>query len=515
VGGQTHRCLDVEGDPAAAGSVLVERACSGAATQAWQLAAEQELGSWSEIVPLPLVPVGAAALSNGKVLFWSAYDAYTFGGDRGRTQTAIFDPATGSTIAVEVSSTQHDMFCPGTAMLGDGRVLVNGGSSSSRTSIYDPAAGATGSWTTSGTMNVPRGYNSDTLLGNGKVFTIGGSWSGGRGGKLAEVWSRSSGSWSRKQGIPATPMTAPDPAGVYRGDNHAWLFSTGKSRVFHAGPSVEMNWFDMAGSGSFVSAGPRSTDSYSMCGSAVMYDVNRILKLGGAPAYDGASALVAAYVIDISAGVAVTQTGSLAFARTYQNSVVLPDGRVFVAGGQAFGAPFSDAQSVLAGEMWSEAANGFSTVASASVPRNYHSVALLLPDARVLVGGGGLCGASCAQNHPDLEMYSPGYLFDPSGLPAARPAITSAPGTARYNVNISVTTSAEVASFVFIRMGSVTHTVNNDQRRIPAISTVQTGTTYRVTTPANSGIAPPGYYMLFGLTSSGVPTVAKIIRIRQ
>ncbi len=308
-------------------------------------------------------------------------------------------------------------------------------------------------------------------------------------------------------------MTAPDPAGVYRGDNHAWLFSTGNGVVFHAGPSVRMNWFDTAGAGSFVSAGNRSTDSYSMSGSAVMYDVNRILKLGGSPAYSGVNALTKAYVIDISTGVAVTQTGSLAFARAFQNSVVLPDGRVFVAGGQSFAAPFSDAQSVLAGEIWSESTNAFTTVASASVPRNYHSIALLLPDARVLVGGGGLCGVDCENNHPDLEFYSPGYLFEPSGLPAARPAILSAPDTAGYNTTISVTTSDPVSKFVFIRMGSVTHTVNNDQRRIPVAMTVEVDNTYTVTTPANSGVAPPGYYMLFALTASDVPSVAKIIRI--
>jgi galactose oxidase len=501
----TNRCLD-----AGTAGRLVQRTCGGAPGQEWRISTAFDTGSWSSVVTLPLVPVGAAALSNGKVLFWAAYDAFAFGGDRGKTQTAIFDPATSSTVSVEVSNTQHDMFCPGTAMLADGRVLVNGGSSAARTSIYDPASGA---WTVGGNMNVPRGYNADTILDNGKVFTIGGSWSGGHGGKLAEVWSPPGGGWTSLGGIPATPMTAPDPAGVYRGDNHAWLFSTGNGVVFHAGPSVEMNWFDTAGSGSFVSAGTRSDDSYSMSGSAVMYDVNRILKLGGSPGYDNVNALTKAYVIDITTGVTVTQTGSLAFARAYQNSVVLPDGQVFVAGGQSFAVPFSDQQSVFAGEIWSESTNAFTTVAAASVPRNYHSIALLLPDARVLVGGGGLCGAGCAQNHPDLEFYSPGYLFEPSGQPAARPAITAAPGTAAYNTPISVTTSAPVNRFVFIRMGSVTHTVNNDQRRVPAAMTGPVGGTYTVTTPANSGVAPPGYYMLFALTSAGVPSVARIIRL--
>ena len=137
-------------------------------------------------------------------------------------------------------------------------------------------------------------------------------------------------------------------------------------------------------------------------------------------------------------------------------------------------------------------------------PRNYHSVALLLQDGRVLSGGGGLCADPCdtrpldATNHPDFEYYSPGYLFAPSGAPAVRPVIVSAPGTAGYNTQIQVTTSdTNVTSFVLIRMGAATHGVDNDQRRIPLSISGQSGTNYTVTTPANSGIGTPGYYMLF------------------
>ena len=36
-----------------------------------------------------------------------------------------------------------------------------------------------------------------------------------------------------------------------------------------------------------------------------------------------------------------------------------------------------------------------------------------------------------------------------------------------------------------------------------------------VTMPANGNLAPPGYYMLFILNASGVPSVAKIVNISQ
>jgi len=503
-------CLDL-GSPGL-GAFLVQNSCSGAATQTWQVTSAWDVGIWSDPVSLPLVPVGAAALNNNKIMFWASWDAFTFTqNSNGWTQTALFDIATNTATEVQVSNTGHDMFCPGTAMLADGRVLVNGGDTAAATSIYDPVAN---SWSTGSLMNIPRAYNGDAVLDSGKVFTIGGSWNGGLGGKEGELWNPSGGGWATLPGAPADPMTAPDPAGVFRGDSHPWLFNTGGGVVFQAGPSVQMNWFNTNGSGSFTSAGNRGTDTYSMNGSAVMYGIKKILKLGGAPAYQDANAVTSAYTININSGVVVTQTGSLTYARAFQNSVVLPDGRVFVAGGQSYPVPFSDAQSILAGEMWSPATGSFSTMAAASTPRNYHSVALLLQDGRVLSGGGGLCGDPCDNNHPNFEYYSPGYLFDPSGAPAVRPVIVSAPGTAGYNTHIQVTTSdTSVTSFVLIRMGAATHGVDNDQRRIPLSISGQSGTSYTVTTPANSGIGTPGYYMLFALNGAGVPSVAAIIRI--
>ena len=506
----SNRCLDIISDPQTQGSTLVQRACNGTATQVWRVSSEPELGAWSSLVTLPLVPVGAAALSNNKVLFWSSYDNFANGMNAGFTKTALYDPPSGTVTAVQVSNTQHDMFCPGTSLLADGRLLVNGGANAQRTSIYNAT---TQTWTSGGNMNVQRGYNANTVLDNGKVFTIGGSWSGGLGGKNGEIWTAPNGGWANLPGTPATAVTAPNPQGVYRGDNHAWLFATGNGMVFHAGPSVQMNWFNTAGSGSTTSAGNRGADGYSMNGNAVMYDIKRIVKLGGAPAYQNANAVAAAYTINLNSGVAVTPTGSMAYARAYHNSVVLPDGRVFAAGGQAYPIPFSDNKSILATEIWSPTSGTFTTTATDSVPRAYHSVSLLLPDARVLVGGGGLCGG-CDNNHADFAFYSPAYLFEQNGLPASRPSITSAPTTATYNTTVGITTSATVTSFAFVRLGSVTHSVNNDQRRIPAAITTSAGNMYTIQTPADSGVATPGFYMLFAMNGAGVPSTAAVVRIQ-
>lgn len=142
------------------------------------------------------------------------------------------------------------------------------------------------------------------------------------------------------------------------------------------------------------------------------------------------------YTVNIAGDqVQAARSGDMEHARALGNSVVLPDGKVVVFGGQAYPVPFSDATSVLTPELWDPATGTFAPLASMAVPRNYHSVASLLPDGRIFSGGGGLCG-DCATNHADGAVFTPPYLLNADGSPKPRPLITggvpsrTAPGTA-------------------------------------------------------------------------------------
>jgi galactose oxidase len=465
------------------------------------------LGRWSAPVGFPLVPVAAALLPTGRLLTWSSFDPYTFGGS-GTTQTATYDPVAGTVTQRTVTETGHDMFCPGTAMLTDGRVLVNGGDDAAKTSIYDPA---TNTWTAGPAMTTPRGYNADTTLPDGRVLTLGGSWSGGQGGKNGEVWSGAA--WSPLPGVPVAPMLTADPQGVYRQDNHGWLFVTAGGRVLQAGPSHQLNWYTTTGSGGTAPAGNRADDGDAMNGNAVMYDIGKILTVGGATAYQDVDATANAFVVDVTSGSAVVRrVASMSNRRAFANSVVLPDGTVLVVGGQSHPVPFSDDTAVLAPELWDPATERFTTLAPMAVPRTYHSIAILLPDGRVLSGGGGLCGG-CATNHADAQVFTPPYLLNADGTLAARPAITTAPATVTAGASFTVTTDRATPRFSLIRLASTTHSVNNDQRRIPLAPTATSGTTYTLQTPVDPGVTLPGYYLLFALTAAGVPSVAAILRV--
>lgn len=474
-------------------------------------------GSWSAPVGFPLVPVAAAQLPNGKILTWSAYAPDTFtGGAGGRTVTATYDPATGVVTQRTITETGHDMFCPGISVLADGRIVVTGGNDSAKTSIYDPATDA---WTTGPAMTTARGYQSSTTLSDGRVFTIGGSWSGPVGGaggtphKAGEVYSTATG-WTALPGALAEPMLTADadPNGDFRKDNHAWLFGWTGGTVLQAGPSKAMNWYSTSGTGGVTPAGNRADDADAMNGNAVMYDAGKILTVGGATSYENVDATANAYALSISGStVTARRVGSMANTRAFHNSVVLPDGKVVVFGGQNFPVPFSDNTSVLSAEMWDPATESFSAMASAAVPRTYHSVATLMPDGRVFTGGGGLCG-DCGTNHFDGEIFTPPNLLNSDGTPASRPVITTAPTTAANGATITVATNRAVTSFAIIRMGTATHSVNTDQRRIALTPTTVTGG-YQLTIPADNGVALPGYWMLFAMDAAGVPSISKTLRI--
>jgi hypothetical protein len=279
-----------------------------------------------------------------------------------------------------------------------------------------------------------------------------------------------------------------------------------------------MHWIDTNGDGSLRPVGARGGDRFAVNGTANMYDIGKIFKAGGAPAYTGTPALDTAYTIDIGAGVngpvTVTDTAPLLFPRAYMNSVVLPDGDVVTTGGQVVAAQFTDNLSVMMPEIWSPRTGKVRRLAPMAVPRNYHSIAMLMLDGRVLVGGGGLCGGCGGADHLDFEILSPPYLFNAQGGLADRPTITQAPASAAVGGTLPVSTDRSVANFSLVRLSSVTHSTNNDQRRVPLTIASTSGTSYQLTLPGDAGILQPGTWMLFGMDAAGVPSIAKVVRIR-
>ena len=279
-----------------------------------------------------------------------------------------------------------------------------------------------------------------------------------------------------------------------------------------------MNWYGTTGSGSQAAAGNRASDA--MCANAAMYDAvnGKILAVGGSPAYSQVNSTSDAYIITIGTPPAVATTttiGNMAYQRSFANSVILPDGTVLIVGGQIYANPFHDETSQFIPELFNPATNTFTQLAPAAIPRNYHSTAVLLPDATIISAGGGLCG-NCDTNHYDGQIFRPPYLYNAAGALATRPVITSVSvASIKYGGRFTVATNSPIGKkgFSLIRMGSTTHTVNTDQRRIALTISTSQGNTYTLAVPSDPGVAIPGYWFLFAVNSAGVPSVAQKIQI--
>lgn len=80
--------------------------------------------------------------------------------------TATLDPETLVSSSAAISNTNHDMFCPGISMLGNGNIVVTGGNVAEKTSIYNVLTNA---WEPGPNMNIARGYQSSVTLSTGEV----------------------------------------------------------------------------------------------------------------------------------------------------------------------------------------------------------------------------------------------------------------------------------------------------------------------------------------------------------
>lgn len=480
-----------------------------------------DFGSWGPTIDLPLVPVAIALLwGSFDVLIWSSFKDRAFlQAAGGQTVTAVYSPIKKTITQRIITHTDHDMFCPGTSMDLNGNIIVTGGKSSARTSIYDPRSN---SWTSSTDMNIGRGYQSQCTLSDGRVFVIGGSWSGDANKeKNGEIYDPNTRTWRNLPRCPVLPLLTKERNGgrFYRSDNHAWLFSWKQGSVFQAGPSQRMNWYGTIGDGDHIISKTRTDDTDAMCGNAVMYDApaGKILTVGGSQNYDvGPPATANAHIITLGAAfqdVEVTRINRMWFQRTFHNSVVLPDGQVFITGGQINPHPFNDESAILVSELWSPVDLQFRRMAAHPIPRTYHSVAILLHDATVWTGGGGLCGACQESNHFDAQVFHPPYLFNRDGSRATRPTIIESPAKAFVGQSIVFRTDGPAIKFSLIRFGATTHTVNNDQRRIPLNPRRIDNNIYGVDLPNDPGVLIKGPYLLFALNDKGTPSVGVPILI--
>jgi hypothetical protein len=425
----------------------------------------------------------AHLLPNGNVLFWPSFD-------NGNNPT-LWDPVANTFSAAPKAA--YNIFCSGHSFLPDGTLLVTGGHNGASgfgfpyASIYNASSN---SWAQIPNMQDARWYPTNTTLPNGDVLVVSGEITDGTYNTLPQIWHPATNAWlnltSAQLAQPLYPMMFVAPSG----------------QVFDAGPDQLSRYLDTSGTGAWTTVGYLNYTGSRDYGSAVIYD-GKVLIAGGDGATTG-PATNTAEVIDLNASSpSWSFTSSLAFARRQLNLTLLPDGKVLATGGSGGFGFDNAAYPVYQSEMWDPATGKWTTMASISVYRGYHSTALLLPDGRVMSAGGEQTGASA-------EIYSPPYLFN-----GARPTVSSvSSSTVKIGQALTVSTpdAAKISQVTLIGLGSVTHAFNQNQR-LSHLQFTQISGGLQVTAPANGNIAPPGYYMLFLVNSGGVPSVASIIQL--
>jgi hypothetical protein len=449
-----------------------------------------QVGQWSGVQTWPYNPKHAQMLPTGKVMFWDSYENADF--------PQLWDPST--SIITAAARAGYNIFCTGFSFLPDGRLFVAGGHISDNvglpyTFIYDPFGN---SWSRQADMNAGRWYPSSTALSNGDMLVVSGMTDTTVGmNLLPQVWQTATGTW---RNLTNAQLQLP---------YYPYMFLAPNGKVFDAGPTQTTRYLDTSGSGLWTLVGNNNFGARNW-GSAAMYDDGKVLIMGGITGdFYGASSAQAptatAEGIDLNAGSPSWQyVASMTYPRKHHNATLLPDGTVLVTGGSS-GSEDTNQPSTnpaYAAEVWDPATNRWTVLASNTVYRGYHAIALLLPDGRVLSAGGDNGGASA-------EIYSPPYLFK-----GARPTITSAPTSVGYGQTVFVQTpdATNTTKVTWIRLASVTHT-NNMGQRINRLSFSQATGGLNVTVPSNANQAPPGYYMLFILNGNGVPSIAKFVRL--
>ncbi|WP_330298269.1 galactose oxidase-like domain-containing protein [Streptomyces sp. NBC_00503] len=504
------------------GATPPQAGCTGTAEQCAK-------GSW-EVIPAknPVRSMHAVVLKNGKVLLiaGSGNDIAQF--NAGTFTSAVYDPANGS---FKTIPTPVDMFCSGHVQLSDGRVLVMSGNKGYPSAdgkigyqglkdsyVFDPA---TEKYTKTNDLNGGHWYPSATILGNGDVITFGGLKEDSTGNVTAEKFSAAQNKW--------LPMNEVNQTWSYWGLYPSMVLMQ-DGRLFYTGSHTFGN--GTQGSGSSIYdynantvtdvPGLRNKDQRDESASVLLPPAQdqRVLTIGGGnnetnPAANRLTDLIdlkaanPVYtagpdipqgLVDVGAGKR-PQTG--AEGKMYPSAVLLPDGKVLETGG----ALHDRADPVYEASFFDPVTNTYQAGLPADpIPRTYHSGGFLLPDGRVMTVGDNPGNGTYNNN---VSIYTPPYLFK-----GARPQLTSVIDTDWvYGDTQRITVDRPIAKAELIRPAAVTHSSDPNQRFVDLPMSVVNGTTIDLNVTTNPNLAPPGWYMLFGVDANGIPSVATWVHL--
>jgi hypothetical protein len=452
-----------------------------------------------------ILAVHAALLHTGDVLIFAG-SGYRKGVQNYRTRVWRYPTRT-----FTAPRTPIDLFCCGHAFLPGGRLLVAGG-----TRQYDPFRGIRDAlvlhferrrWERVRKMARERWYPSLITLADGRVLSVSGRGADGSLQRVAEVFTPGTG-WKRTPEhflMPFYPQLTLLPDGRL-------FYSGGYMGARHGAEPAIWNW--QTGASTAVPGLP-DLDMRSQAASVLLppADAQRVMIVGGGGAgshhHDMRKPQVATKSVAIcdlaAAAPRYKAAASLRHARMHLNLVLLPDRTVLATGGAAV--QEKKVAAALEAELLDPRTGTWRRGAKARVARLYHSVALLMPDGKVITAGS---NPKRGVEEYRIEVYSPPYLFK-----GPRPEITLARDHAKYGASLRATSPdpAALREVNLIRPTATTHASNMEQRLLDLPFTVTRPTRIDLTLPTERTLAPPGWYMVFAVDTAGVPSRARWLHL--
>jgi hypothetical protein len=490
----------------------------------------QSSGSWDAPInqPSDTSAVHAALISGGRVFWLSGSGNHQPWAD-GPFYHGIWNPdgSFGST-----GTLGDDLFCCGMNMLANGNVLLAGG-----TLAYDSqtlngkfhggkfayevdwSSGSVGNKTE---MAHGRWYPTQITLPDGKVFVCQGWDEYGVNNRLVEYYDPANRSWQIRLDNSTRTYCVGQGQEVYYPEAGKTCYGPGTAPYVTLYPRMHLmpngliacvgmgvddrvydpntyNWVWTAKTivrhyGTSVLCPIQNTDT----------EKGKILVCGGSTpgAKDPATTTVQIAEPSGTNGLTRRNVQSMNYARKHISPVILPTGQIVIFGGNQQGAT----SPVLNPEMFDPVSETWTVWPAATVPRMYHSVALLLHDGRVWTAG---TTPNQFTKEPRVEIFNPWYTSE------TRPTISSAPTGGAYGNTITIPTpnAASITKVSLVRVSSTTHHYNTDQRLIWLQIVSKTSSSVTVSAPINNTLAPPGYYLVHVLNSAGVPSVGTFIKI--
>jgi hypothetical protein len=530
--------------------------------------------SWKQqLIETDILAVHAALLHTGDILFFTGNEFWGEQHEQGIfDHVRLFNCRTFEITKVGIPSSLSDLFCSGHAFLGNGNLMIAGGTKALNTTPHHGHShwyGERKTWqfvadakrlvqraslnANTGEFGQPipgtggRWYPTLITLGNGRILAIGGHPDKLDGRHSAnrpeyfdgERWRYVEGSqdwfinldhqddpleYPRLHLLPDGRIFSSTPFAVSRPPNF---------NGFHKVMAYELN----VGWSAYSKLTPDTPDwrlndeeAYyriynQFNGTSVMLPLIQ-------PNYEARVMVhgnTNSYVINLSStepGWEKVNGRPINKKRVNVNSVILPTGEIFFCGGVE-GSNYNDSTGVNEAEIYNPFTGQWTLTPPAQVVRNYHSVALLMPDGRVWTAGSSKnhkhnVGIPPHQENREkrIEIFEPWYYGLPT-RPVIHQVITEDGNVVtglRGEFTVITDGANEIERVVIIRNGSVTHGFNSDQRYVGLPFTTQnhqgTMKALRVVIPDNPNIVVPGHYMLFLIDKNGVPSIGTFINIR-